>query len=103
VLGYGIKDRLGQVMYGTNTWHTKQVLHDPKQGDEFLFVIAFPANFGVGSYSVQTALVDRDTHLTANYEWRDMALVFSVINIDKTHFAGCLWNEPAIAIETLTQ
>jgi lipopolysaccharide transport system ATP-binding protein len=103
VLGYGIKDRLGQVMYGTNTWHTKQVLHDPKQGDEFLFIIAFPANFGVGSYSVQTALVDRDTHLTANYEWRDMALVFSVINIDKTHFAGCLWNEPAIAIETLTQ
>ena len=25
VLGYGIKDRLGRVMYGTNTWHTGQV------------------------------------------------------------------------------
>jgi lipopolysaccharide transport system ATP-binding protein len=78
------------------------VIKKPRQGDEYLFVLAFPANFGVGSYSVQTALVDRDTHLTANYEWRDMALVFNVININKTQFAGCLWNEPHIAIECLT-
>lgn len=103
VLGYGIKDRLGQVMYGTNTWHTGQVIHNPRPGDEYRFVIAFPANLGIGSYSIQTALVDRDTHLTANYEWRDMALVFNVINIDKTQFAGCLWNEPHISIESLTQ
>src|SRR5215475_13830826 len=103
VLGYGIRDRLGQVMYGTNTWLTGQVIHNPRPGDEYRFVIAFPANLGVGSYSIQTALVDRDTHLTANYEWRDMALVFSVVNIDKTHFAGCLWNEPNIGIESLTQ
>lgn len=101
VLGYGIKDRLGQVMYGTNTWHTKQVIENPKQGDEYLFVLTFPANFGVGSYSVQTALVDRDTHLTVNYEWRDMALLFNVVNIDKTCFEGCLWNEPHIFIEKI--
>ncbi|MEZ0121972.1 MAG: ABC transporter ATP-binding protein [Candidatus Reddybacter sp.] len=99
VLGYGIKDRLGQVMYGTNTWHTEQAINSPKAGDEYLFRILFPANFGVGGYSVQTALVDQDTHLTANYEWRDMALVFNVVNVDKTHFSGCLWNEPEILIE----
>jgi lipopolysaccharide transport system ATP-binding protein len=99
VLGYGIKDRLGQVMYGTNTWHTEQVIHHPQAGDKYEFVIAFPVNLGVGSYSIQTALVDRDTHLTSNYEWRDLALVFSVINIDKVHFAGCLWNEPRITIQ----
>lgn len=103
VLGYGIKDRLGQVMYGTNTWHTEQIINHPRSGDEYLFRIKFPANFGIGSYSVQTALVDRDTHLTANYEWRDLALVFNVINIDKTHFTGCLWNEPKISIEELTK
>lgn len=101
VLGYGIKDRLGQVMYGTNTWHTEQIINEPKEGNKYQFTIAFHANFGVGSYSIQTALVDRDTHLTANYEWRDLALVFNVINIDKTQFAGCLWNEPQILIEEL--
>jgi lipopolysaccharide transport system ATP-binding protein len=103
VLGYGIKDRLGQVMYGTNTWHTKQVINHPQPGDVYLFRFLFPANFGIGSYSVQTALVDRDTHLTANYEWRDLALVFNVINVNKTHFAGCLWNEPKILIKELTK
>lgn len=103
VLGYGIKDRLGQVMYGTNTWHTKQIINKPNVGSEYEFVISFQANLGVGSYSVQTALVDRDTHLTANYEWLDLALIFNVVNIDKTHFAGCLWIEPKITIEEYTR
>ena len=102
VFGYGIKDRLGQVMYGTNTWHTEQVINQPKSGSEYIFKISFPVNLGVGSYSIQTALVDRDTHLTANYEWVDLALVFNVINIDRTQFAGCLWNEPSISIEEIS-
>ena len=102
VLGYGIKDRLGQVIFGTNTWHTKQRISDVKAGELYQFRISFPANFGVGSYSVQTALVDQDTHLTSNYEWQDFALVFEVINIDKALFAGCSWNEPHIAIEKLS-
>ena len=102
VLGYGLKDRLGQVIYGTNTWHTRQIISNPRRGDEYQYFIAFPANLGVGSYSVQTALVDQDTHITANYEWQDMALVFNVININKTHFEGCVWNEPEISIERYT-
>ncbi len=101
VLGYGIKDRLGQVMYGTNTWHTEQVIDSPEVGSEYLFKIAFTANYGVGSYSVQVALVAQDTHLTGNYEWRDLALMFSIINIDKIHFSGCSWNEPKITIKEL--
>ena len=99
VLGYSIKDRLGQVIYGTNTWHTKQQLNNIEIGSKYLFKIEFNANFGVGSYSVQTALVDKDTHLTANYEWRDLALVFNVINVDQSHFVGCVWNEPLITVE----
>ncbi|OMG65220.1 ABC transporter ATP-binding protein [Stutzerimonas balearica] len=99
VLGYGIKDRLGQVMYGTNTWHTGQVIEHPEAGGRYRFSLCFPANFGVGSYSVQIALVDRDTHLSKNYEWRDLAVVFNVINTDRNTFTGCLWNEPVISIE----
>jgi len=98
VLGYGIKDRLGQVMYGTNTWHTEQVINTPKEGDVYLFKIAFPANFGVGGYSVVIALHDRDTHMTENYDWRDLALVFNVINVDNIQFSGCCWNEPVIKV-----
>jgi len=99
VLGYGIKDRLGQVMYGTNTWHTKQIVHQASENDEYIYHISFPANFGPGTYSIQTALVDSDSHLTNNYEWIDLALMFNVINIDKTQFVGYQWNEPLISIE----
>lgn len=99
VLGYSIKDRLGQVLFGTNTWHTKQVIENPKKGQEISFEIDFIANFGVGSYSIQLALVDKETHLSKNYEWRDLALMFDVINIDKQFFVGSLWSEPEIKVE----
>jgi len=101
VLGYGIKDRYGNVMFGTNTWHTDQVLYNPKPGQRFIFRIGFLANFGIGSYSVQTALVDRDTHLTKNYEWQDNAFIFEMINKDKIQFVGSLWSEPNIGIERI--
>ena len=98
VLGYGIKDRLGQVIYGTNTHLKKIPIFNVMAGDSYRFDIAFSANLGPGTYSVQTALVSDDTHLTNNYEWRDLALVFNVINIDKPNFAGCAWIDPVIEI-----
>jgi lipopolysaccharide transport system ATP-binding protein len=100
VLGYGIKDRLGQVIYGTNTYLKKQVLENVSAGSNICFEIAFSANFGPGNYSVQTALCSTDTHLANNYEWRDLALVFNVININKPHFAGVTWIDPTIVIKT---
>jgi lipopolysaccharide transport system ATP-binding protein len=99
VLGYGIKDRLGQVIFGTNTWLTKQPIENAQAGEIYHFSIQFPAAYGLGSYTVQTALHAKDTHLTGNYEWRDMACLFSVANIDKNHFAGLLWQEPQITIK----
>ena len=101
VLGFGIKDRLGEVMYGSNTWHTGQVVKKTEASDEYQFVITFPVNLGVGSYSIVTALHDKDTHLTTNYEWQDMALMFNVINFDKTLFSGCNWLNANIKVEKL--
>lgn len=101
VLGYGLKDRLGQVIYGTNTHLKEQPLCNVASGDQFQFDIAFAANLGPGTYSVQTALVSNDTHLNNNYEWRDLALVFNVVNINKPHFAGCAWMDPLIEISPL--
>jgi lipopolysaccharide transport system ATP-binding protein len=101
VLGYGIKDRLGQVMYGTNTDLKKQPLTNIAAGDRYIFDIAFTANLGPGTYSVQTALVSTHTHLVNNYEWRDLALIFNVININKPHFEGCAWMDPQIEIASL--
>jgi lipopolysaccharide transport system ATP-binding protein len=101
VLGYGIKDRLGQVIYGTNTHHKERPLLGVSAGDKFVFEIAFLANLGPGTYSVQTALTRNDTHLSSNYEWRDLALIFNVININKPYFEGCAWVDSAIRVKKL--
>ena len=93
-----IKDRLGQTMFGTNTFHTEQILEDVARAPRHL-PAAFRVNLGPGSYSVATALVSSDTHLINNYEWRDLALLFTVSNNDKPYFIGTAWVPPSIRIE----
>ena len=33
-----------------------------------------------------------------NYEWRDLALVFTVSNMTREYFAGSVWLDPSIKI-----
>jgi lipopolysaccharide transport system ATP-binding protein len=98
-LGYRIKDRLGQNIFGTNTHHKQQVLAPAVAGEEIVFRFAFPLNLGPGSYSVATSLHSADTHLVDNYEWRDLALVFNVMNMSHGYFEGSTWLDPVVAIE----
>lgn len=98
ILGYMIKDRLGQAVYGTNTDLTRQPILDVKPDEEIVYRIDFPLNLGPGTYSIATALESTDTHLVDNYEWRDLALVFTVANLTKQEFVGCAWIPPHIEI-----
>jgi lipopolysaccharide transport system ATP-binding protein len=98
IFGYSIKDRMGQVIYGTNTEFSKQPLVNAKAGDKYEFDVRFPANMGAGTYSIETALTSTDSHLVNNYEWRVLACVFHVVNMDKVRFSGCSWIEPHISL-----
>jgi lipopolysaccharide transport system ATP-binding protein len=98
VLGYMLKDRLGQVAFGTNTHHTGQAVGPLSAGDVVEYRVCFPMNLGAGSYSVSTALVSNDAHLERNYEWRDLALVFSVANVGQPAFVGGAWIPPRIEL-----
>jgi lipopolysaccharide transport system ATP-binding protein len=99
VLGYSIKDRFGQVIYGTNTWHTNQVINAPKSGSSYSFSISFLANLGEGNYSVSLALHDKDNHLSKSYYWIDNAVMFSIVNSNKIKFDGCNWIEQDIEVK----
>jgi lipopolysaccharide transport system ATP-binding protein len=98
VLGYGIKDRLGQVMFGTNTFHTGQTLSDLKVGERYLYSIAFPVTLGVGSYSVNVALVRNASHVEKNYHWVERAVMFEVLNKDKPYFQGSQWQDAVFEV-----
>ncbi|WP_151636852.1 ABC transporter ATP-binding protein [Noviherbaspirillum aerium] len=101
ILGYMIKDRLGQPMYGTNTSLKDRPMDEVQPGEELTYAFTFPMNLGQGSYSIATALSSTETHLVNNYEWRDLALVFTVMNISHENFAGCAWLDPAINIDRM--
>jgi lipopolysaccharide transport system ATP-binding protein len=98
VFGYMIRDRLGQVVFGTNTHHTMQVVCDVVAGESLVFTADFVATLGPGSYSVSIALTDGQDHLNKNYQWRDMALVFTVANVDNPYFIGSTWLPPLISV-----
>ncbi|QNN57983.1 ABC transporter ATP-binding protein [Diaphorobacter ruginosibacter] len=96
VFGYMIRDRLGQAVYGTNTHLLNFKMNDLKAGDFIKLVFSFPANIGLGSYSISTALHVSDNHLAANYEWRDLALMFNVVNLNRDQFTGGTWIPPIV-------
>lgn len=98
ILGFSIRNRLGQVVYGTNTFHTGQQLLELKAATKKSFAIDFVMNLGPGTYSVSTALVSSDTHLEHNYEWRDLATSFEVVNLSMPYFEGQVSLAPGVEI-----
>ncbi|GFN45647.1 ABC transporter ATP-binding protein [Candidatus Regiella insecticola] len=98
VLGYMIRDKQGHVVWGTNTWHTRQIQENVKTGDTLTFSMTFTCTLGPGSYSVSSALTSSDSHLTNNYEWIDNLLVFEVLNADYATFIGNVWLDTQFSI-----
>ncbi|EJN20694.1 ABC-type polysaccharide/polyol phosphate transport system, ATPase component [Pseudomonas sp. GM79] len=91
VLGFMIKDRLGQAMYGINTHRQDLALTDLQAGERLTYRFAFVMGLGKGNYSVALSLSRLDSHLDRNFEWRDYGLVFHVINNRHEDFVGCSW------------
>ena len=103
VLGYMIRDKQGHVVWGTNTWHTRQIQDNLREGETVVFRLPFTCTLGPGSYSVSPALVSTDTHLIDNYEWVDNLLVFDVLNVDRHVFIGTNWLDAEFSISRYIQ
>ena len=91
ILGFMIKDRLGQAIYGINTHRLDKPVVELSAGDRVTFRFAFDMRLGKGSYSVALSLSRLDSHLDRNFEWRDYGLIFHVINSRQEDFVGCAW------------
>lgn len=100
VFGFMIRDRLGQSVFGTNTYHTRQVQSWLVPGQRLRFKVALSTNLGPGSYSISIALTETETHLVRNYVWRDLAVVFQVANLGHPMFMGTAWLPVKIGVET---
>lgn len=98
VIGYMIKDRLGQPVFGTNTHHLGGVFQGLEKGRVVEVCFKFQANIGPGAYSIAVAFHADHSHVSGNYEWRDRAMMFNVINKDKHDFVGVAWIPPVMKV-----
>jgi lipopolysaccharide transport system ATP-binding protein len=89
-VGFRIRDRVGNVVYGTSTWNLGQkALRQVPVGAEACVDYDIPAlNLGPGGYNVTVALHSNFTHLEDNYDWWDKALLFEVVRGSETFFTG---------------
>jgi lipopolysaccharide transport system ATP-binding protein len=98
VVGFMLRDRLGHVVWGTNTWHTGQVVHNLKAGGELEVELRFLNTLGPGSYAFSMALHANETHVDSNYEWQDNLCTFEVVNMDRATFIGVSWIDAVIQV-----
>jgi lipopolysaccharide transport system ATP-binding protein len=96
VIGYSIKNRFGQIIYGTNSEIENLTLQHLKKGQLFLFESDFLINIAPGEYSVQVALTRTASHLHECYEWLDRATFFEIIQTE--YFEGLINMSPSIKI-----
>ena len=101
VVGLMIKDRLGHEMFGINSHRLSIPIENLAAGSEHVFRLRFQMDLGEGHYSVTTALTRSDAHVDRTYEWRDRALIFYAINVDKPRFVGCNWLAPQASLECI--
>lgn len=98
VLGYGIKDRLGQILYGTNTEYKSTPMTSLQAGQTLVYEMAFLLNLGPGTYSVQTALTNNGIYMEHKFDWQELALMFEVVNVSRDPFVGSAWLDPQVSV-----
>ncbi len=97
-VGFLIKDKFGQDIFGTNTYyHNKPV--NFKKDTEHEITFEFRMNLGAGKYSVTVAVHSEDTHLQNCAHWLDDAMDFEVAGTLKEQFIGLCMLEPKITFK----
>lgn len=99
VFGHRIMDRAGNLIWGTNTWHTKQVIEDVAEGSCITFRVKFNCRLGPASYGICFGLVSSEDHFENCFHRADNQVVFDVVNVGKPFFIGTNWLDPDIDIQ----
>jgi lipopolysaccharide transport system ATP-binding protein len=79
-VGILIRDRLGNDVFGTNTYHLNASPGTLQPGERRSVDFVINGLFlGPGSYSLTVALHRGEAHTAGNYDWWDKTLVFQVV------------------------
>ena len=96
-VGIMIRDKFGQDIFGTNTFHHQQKINF-KADCHYHCNFTLPLNIGTGKYSITAAIHSQDTHLEECAHWFDHATDFEVAGIAGEMFVGLCRLEPEICL-----
>lgn len=96
-VGILIRDRFGQDIFGTNTFHSKIPVVCGKKG-RFRCRFRMNMNLGPGKYTVSAALHTEDVHCSECFNWKDRVANFEVAGIPGSYFTGLVRLEPEVSI-----
>lgn len=86
-LGFMIRDRLGQDLFGTNT-QLHEIILDLKAGQSCDIVFEFLLNLGPGQYALTLGLHDKNNFTNDVQDWWNDSLVFEVDYEGRPDYVG---------------
>lgn len=87
-VGIALKDRLGQEIYGTNTWNLDRPIGPVATGERVEVRFEMPMNLGNGMYSVTAAVHTGSAHTVDCFDWIEQAFEFQVMPDPAEKFTG---------------
>lgn len=97
-LGIAIRDKFGQDIYGTNSFHLKRKICVQEGQTQTISYVFDEFNIGPGKYTITVATHTDDTHLDECFHWIDKCAVFEVIGDKNTYFQGLVRLKPELHI-----
>ncbi|MCK5795259.1 MAG: Wzt carbohydrate-binding domain-containing protein, partial [Anaerolineales bacterium] len=96
-VGITIRDRFGQDMYGTNSYHLENPISIKKNQTIAVSYDFKEFNLGAGKYSISPAIHTGPTHIEECMHWMDGCAVFEVI-VEDGSFLGLVRLMPELGI-----
>jgi lipopolysaccharide transport system ATP-binding protein len=87
-VGFVLRDRLGNDVFGTNTYHLSVFEPELRPGEILETTFRIQLSIGHGTYSVSVAVHTDATHVDESFDWWDQALVFQVVPGPRYRFVG---------------
>jgi lipopolysaccharide transport system ATP-binding protein len=90
-VGILIRDRLGNDVFGTNSFHVAPIKETYAAGEALAADFEIPLNLGTGTYTLTVAVHSDATHLVDNYDWWDKVIAFEIVPGSQPPFIGTTW------------
>jgi lipopolysaccharide transport system ATP-binding protein len=97
-VGILLRDRLGNDVYGTNTYNLHLPTGDFRAGDELELEWQFGMDIGPGQYTITAAVHTEDVHLSRCFDWADAMGSFQVLPRTDYHFIGAAHLRPKVTM-----